>query len=364
MKTNSLKWNLIGMVAVGFALWFAYITFRGPPPAIPAVKLPAPLTPEQIADQKLIVKINEEVAVARKARDRANEESALRKLSKAIGGKTGAMLGMSLDSLLDHIMHGVVLDQHKRPVGGARVRLLFTNSGFAQGRGNVSVYTDALGRFEVEGHGGAVSVMGITHPNLTRYIYAMSRIDDTVNRAGYRPFSYVNNSAEDPLVFNVMRVEEYEDVYTKRSMGIYTTATGEPTVQGNFKVTCNRKIYKGNSVKKYQLSDWVMRLEPAEPGGFIRTKDAYLNEAPVGGYDMKYLEVGYKLGEGKFKTKYSRDDIYYYKSGSTYGVFKIRFFNAFSKGNQCYADIRWDSYNREGTRNLAIPRLTEVRLRK
>lgn len=351
------------MVAVGFALWFAYITFRGPPPAIATIELPEPLTPEQVFDQKLIVKINEEVAVARKARDRANEESALRKLSKAIGGKTGAMLGMSLDSLLDHTMHGVVLDQHKRPVGGARVRLLFTNSGFARGRGNVSVYTDALGRFDVEGHGGAVSVVGITHPNLTRYIYAMSQIDDTVHRAGYRPFSYVNNSAKDPLVFNVMRVEEYEDVYTKVGVGITATATGEPTVQGNFKVTCNRKLYKGNRAKKHQLSDWVMRLEPAELGGFIRTKDAYLNEAPVGGYDMPYIEAGYKLSDDKFRQKYRRDDVYYYKSGGTFGVFKLQYLDAFRKGNMCAASINWDRYNKQGTRNLAIPALREGRLR-
>ncbi len=351
------------MVAVGFALWFAYITFRGPPPAIATIDLPGPLTPEQVFDQKLIVKINEEVVAARKARDRANEESALRKLSKAIGGKTGAMLGMSLDSLLDHIMHGVVLDQHKRPVGGARVRLLFTNSGLARGRGNVSVNTDALGRFEVEGHGGAVSVVGITHPNLTQYVFAMSRIDDTVHRAGYRPFSYVNNSAEDPLVFNVMRVEEYEDVYTKVGGGIAATATGEPTVQGNFKVTCNRKLYKGNRAKKHQLSDWVMRLEPAEPGGFIRTKDAYLNEAPESGYDTPYIEAGYSLSSEKFKTSYTRDYIYYYRSGSTYGVFKLRYFDAFRKGNECGVALNWDRYNKQGTRNLAIPALREGRLR-
>lgn len=350
-----IKWVIFLSVNIVLSLLIGIFYFTQK--ESPEVSILAPeneLTPEQLRDRLLIAEARKELEDAKRSGDKDDEKSAMRKFAQALGGKASAMFGMSLDGMVEHTLHGIVLDQYDRPVGGAKVYTMYGNSGFMQGYGDYELTTDMQGRFVSKGTGGGVTILNVLHPEITRWQTTYESINGGIRHDFTLNLTSANNTPDNPRVLRVWRVEQYADVKRFGGAGNSLTApsTGEPSIENHLKLTCIREPYVGFKKKS---SSWSMKLETAEPGGFQIASDTYLNMAPIDGYDVQTLEAKREFGSEGFSKFYDFHQVYYFKSGSHYGVFKLMSFSPFGKGKNCHAMLNMGRYNNEGTRDLAVP---------
>ncbi|WP_303909238.1 hypothetical protein [Thiohalomonas denitrificans] len=166
MKRTSIAFFTIILVVTTVVLW---VLLSEPQP-----ERPNTIANQDRPDEAKLEEVKTKAAAVKVAEARGDQgvlETAKQELAEAVGGRAGRMLQMAMDRNAPITMYGKVVDQHGRPVVGARVNLIVAGGGtFAPGTGPTFYKTDAEGRFKVQAKGSQIQISSIEHPEVSAYL--------------------------------------------------------------------------------------------------------------------------------------------------------------------------------------------------
>jgi hypothetical protein len=327
---------------------------------VPVVQKSKPVfTEEKQAKLKAIMAVYEQ---AEAVNDVQQQKVAFDGFIEELGGKAGKMLRMARDRNLPVKMFGRVIDQHGVPVAGAKVRMVISGGGtFAPGTGRTYFVTDENGLIEVTGKGQRVAILDVEHPQLSAvyFKYPGMEIKDksvglnAVGTHGAETSWETYNSPENPYVIPVWRVEKFEKVIVGTG-GYAPEPGGKPFERRGIATTCVRDPRIADLHWRKQTGSWAVTFNPIN-GGIQETKDFYLNEAPVEGYQPE-LTVSMERGSPGYKVNINKPKSYYYyyteKGKRIYGSIEVTF-DPYLYKDECRVTIKKYKFNPSGSRNLA-----------
>lgn len=291
--------------------------------------------------------------------------AAVKNFAEELGGRAGKMLRMATDRNIPVKMYGRVVDQHDRPVAGAKVQMVISGGGtYAPGTGRTYFMTDTDGRFEVSGKGQGLSILNVEHPQLSAVYFKRLTSGmkdkgvsfDAAGMYGKQASWRTYNTPEKPYVIPVWRVEKFEGVLVK-SGAFHPQPDGMPSKRSTrlgIVSTCVRDPKDPDLHWKYQKGTWSITFRPIE-GGIQETDDFYLNEAPVDGY-LPELTVIMERGSTDYKVVIYKPKRYYYyymeKGKRIYGSLEVTF-DPYLYKSECRVNVKRVKYNPGGSRNLA-----------
>jgi hypothetical protein len=218
--------------------------------------------------------------------------------------------------------------------GGAEYKLI-----------KISKFTDAGGRFEINGETGD----GIGIGTMTKSGYLLSP-------KAPRGFSPESGSYENPVIFNMWKEGDKAQLVTGSKFGgiipdgrIYTidllqgTKVESADAAGDFRLSVRRPM----NVARQDRYDWTFQIVPIK-GGIIETEDDFMYLAPENGYLPEY-----KFQLNKSDAKWT-DDVkksFYVRTrdGQNYGRINVEIFAHYQ--NNGVLSFDW-AVNPAGSRNL------------
>lgn len=279
--------------------------------------------------------------------------------------------------LEDVEFHGRVVDQHGKPVVGARVNYSIGGALMAAGSGSGIAVTDEQGNFSIRGRGGNLTLNKVEHPEVDfEYIDQKYQTGDGRRKSmtlwgfqhtkgGDDPI-WSDYTKDKPYIFKAWRVGEFEKVKKGHSSlfllpdgRVYTIdfnrrhkgRTTEGEVDGHIRLSCTRGYMEHNR----DWGDWTVTIS-AVNGGIQSTNDNYLNFAPDAGYQSE-ITITQTKGAPDYQHTL-RNQRYYFaaKNGQVYGSLFINYEPYTWSNNQRYCVIRINQYkiNANGSRNLAV----------
>lgn len=287
--------------------------------------------------------------------------AAVKDFAEELGGRAGKMLRMAADRNIPVKMYGRVVDQHGRPVAGAKVQMVISGGGtYAPGTGRTYFMTDTDGRFEVSGKGQGLSILNVEHPQLSAVYFKRLTSGmkdkgvsfDAAGMYGKQASWRTYNTPEKPYVIPVWRVEKFEKVTTKHG-GYAPEPNGQAYQYAGIIASCSRDPREPDIHWKKQKGSWSISFRPIN-GGIQETNDFYLNEAPVDGYQPE-LTVLMERGITDYKVAIYKPKSYYYyytsKGKKIYGSLEATF-EPYLYKSECRVTTKV-KYNPSGSRSLA-----------
>jgi hypothetical protein len=220
-------------------------------------------------------------------------------------------------------LYGLVVDQSGQPVGGVKVNgqvLLATGIDPNDDQG-LPTETDDHGRFAVHAHGINIGVAF----EKTGYLY-------DPKLSALRPDNYFKSDPTHPVVFTVWKARGAEPTISQsRVYGLvpdgrtYTidlqdgSKTEGDTGAGDLLVTITRPPGVLNTSQEF---DWTFSMT-AVGGGFIKTDDIYLNEAPAAGYQNKVTVTMSASVPAQWDSKFQGTYYLQSRGGQVYGHIQI-----------------------------------------
>ena len=258
--------------------------------------------------------------------------------------------------------YGKVIDQNGEPVVGADVKLginLVNGSGgsrttesdasglfqFIGIKGDSLSITPEKAGYQIEGHG--LGLKGLNGPETSpenRALYTMWKLKG--------PEPMMHNEVSSRKIQPDGRV--YTIDFVKNEIIEGTNFSGDMLVQ----------IRRPPNVKPREQFDWSFVMTAID-GGFIEvTNDAYLNEAPLIGYQQQYEMNRYATNVVNYSTYplYRTDRTFFVKSrrGKNYGHFHIQELDPAFRGG--LAVLRIEFYvNVAGSRNLEFDAAKQIK---
>lgn len=235
-------------------------------------------------------------------------EAAVRKLFKAIDSITGPIE-----------FYGRVMDQHGKPVVGAKVVYSVDSAPGFGGPGRYTATTDDEGRFSISGvRGISMIILDAKKPGY----------DSSLPGGGYfrlrskNPAELVSTYTQNnPYIVHAWKLPKAEAVWSARRSKVKLIPDGRP-----YSVTfADRRasIEEGHSDKAhlwismtaepdeklYRRGNWSIVIEAVD-GGVQPTEDELMYEAPEAGYSRRW-ERSYSMGEADYESVIRRQEFYF-----------------------------------------------------
>ncbi len=270
------------------------------------------------------------------------------------------MLELARSRNMPITMYGRVIDQHGKPVEGAKVHMIIAGGGeMAPGTGRTWFVTDADGRFLIKGKGDQIQIARVEHPNVTAYLTLHpsdgkrdeGKLLTAVSHFGEAHSWRTYDRPERPFVLNVWRSERFEQVEFG-SGGFYPIPNGEPSELRGLVVSCKRDPKEQGKHWRQQQGSWAITFRPID-GGIQETTDVYLNEAPLAGYEPE-LTIFMQRGQQGYSPRIYPGRRFYYTAhgGKWHGSFEATL-DPFMYDDECRVNADY-KYNSNGSRNLAV----------
>jgi len=351
---------VLGLIAVGFGGWL-WLTGEDTVPKQAANPVPVEqaesvtddrvITPQMYEPQYLKVVSGEEdftPAEREKMRELGLPAVVVRRALQAIA-----------DTLASVDFHLKIVDQNGDPVPSVKIEYDVNKSPGVGGPGTYFGQSDAEGRFAVTGTKAArVLLVNFTKPG---YVFSPSQ-DESFVRAINEKHLY---TADDPLIVpawklgkpaKLLEYDGFKDVrvpndgswtslYLISDRRLVKKEGKQP--DADFWVSVVARVRK-TGMKYDDILGWSMILD-APNGGFQRTDDRFMLEAPKSGYEP-HLEVNSKRPEPDW-SGWVQGKLFYLllRDGKTYGrmKFSVKPFGGTTAGIGIAFVL-----NQEGTRNL------------
>ncbi len=273
-------------------------------------------------------------------------------------------------AVTDVIFYGKVIDQHGKPVDGAKVTYLVEGQFLAAGSGQGWTLTDNQGMFLIEGEGAKITVQDIIHPqiNYNPPLTTKNSILTAGRNVPDRIVLWKKYTADNPYLFKAWWVEEFENVlagWTRESLPpdgtVFTyNVLGkkkrrripwvEGEVGGHFRFSCERSEMS----KHRDYKDWKVTITPVD-GGIQQTDDIYQNVAPETGYQPSFVLEQLKSSPDYQHQIINQRYFFYANNGASYGSLFVRINpHRFRSGvGECKIVVSY-KINLNGSRNLAV----------
>ncbi len=181
--------------------------------------------------------------------------------------------------------YGRVVDQHQKPVVGARVKMVWSALGGTPER---NILSDGEGRFQItdiQGKGISVTIgaAGYTGGTTSNRSFEYS--------AFFEPHFHVPDK-DNPVIFRLWKLEEAEPMYfwnKLKKMTVDGQKVWFDTKTGNFGATGDVAFSttRGTAYAPRQF-DWSLVIEAAPGGGIALVNEELMFEAPEGGYQQSW----------------------------------------------------------------------------